>query len=56
MTAPGLGRRVAAGLLWVIGALTRTGHGHLGPILVPAWIGAAYFFTASTSFANRETP
>jgi glycerol uptake facilitator-like aquaporin len=48
-----LGEVVAtAGLLWVIGALTRTGHGHLGPVLVPAWIGAAYFFTASTSFAN----
>lgn len=41
-----------AGLLFVIGALTRTGRGALGPILVPAWIGAAYFFTASTSFAN----
>ncbi len=48
-----LGEVVAtAGLLWVIGALTRTQHGHLGPVLVPAWIGAAYFFTASTSFAN----
>ena len=48
-----LGEVVAtAGLLWVIGALTRTGHGHLGPVLVPAWIGSAYFFTASTSFAN----
>ncbi|MFZ1671355.1 MAG: MIP/aquaporin family protein [Candidatus Nanopelagicales bacterium] len=41
-----------AGLLLVIGAITRTGHAHLGPVLVPAWIGAAYFFTASTSFAN----
>lgn len=41
-----------AGLLLVIGALTRTGRGSLGPILVPAWIGAAYFFTSSTSFAN----
>ena len=41
-----------AGLLLVIGALTRTGRGTLGPILVPAWIGGAYFFTASTSFAN----
>jgi glycerol uptake facilitator-like aquaporin len=41
-----------AGLLLVIGSITRTGHGHLGPVLVPAWIGAAYFFTASTSFAN----
>lgn len=48
-----LGEVVAtAGLLLTIGALTRTGRGHLGPILVPAWIGAAYFFTASTSFAN----
>jgi arsenate reductase len=48
-----LGELVAtAGLIWVIGALTRTGRGHLGPVLVPAWIGAAYFFTSSTSFAN----
>lgn len=48
-----LGEIVAtAGLVWVIGALTRTGRGHLGPILVPVWIGAAYFFTSSTSFAN----
>jgi glycerol uptake facilitator-like aquaporin len=48
-----LGEVVAtAGLVWVIGALTRTGLGHLGPVLVPAWIGAAYFFTSSTSFAN----
>jgi glycerol uptake facilitator-like aquaporin len=41
-----------AGLLLLIGALTRTGRGSLGPILVPAWIGSAYFFTSSTSFAN----
>ena len=48
-----LGEVVAtAGLLLTIGALTRTGRGHLGPVLVPAWIGAAYFFTSSTSFAN----
>ena len=48
-----LGEVVAtAGLLLIIGALTRTGHGNLGPVLVPAWIGAAYFFTSSTSFAN----
>jgi glycerol uptake facilitator-like aquaporin len=48
-----LGEIVAtAGLLLVIGALTRTGRGTLGPVLVPAWIGAAYFFTSSTSFAN----
>lgn len=48
-----LGEVVATGgLLLVIGALTRTGRGHLGPAMVPAWIGAAYFFTSSTSFAN----
>ena len=48
-----LGEIVAtAGLILIIGALTRTGRGHLGPILVPAWIGSAYFFTSSTSFAN----
>jgi arsenate reductase len=48
-----LGEVVAtAGLLWIIGALTRTGTGRLGPVLVPAWIGSAYFFTSSTSFAN----
>jgi glycerol uptake facilitator-like aquaporin len=48
-----LGELVAtAGLLWIIGALTRTGSGRLGPVLVPAWIGSAYFFTSSTSFAN----
>ncbi|HEY7858974.1 MAG TPA: MIP/aquaporin family protein [Candidatus Nanopelagicales bacterium] len=48
-----LGEAVAtAGLLLVIGVLTRTGRGRLGALAVPAWIGAAYFFTASTSFAN----
>lgn len=48
-----LGEVVAtAGLLSLIGAITRSGHAALGPVLVPAWIGAAYFFTASTSFAN----
>lgn len=48
-----LGEIVATGgLLLIIGAITRTGHGTLGPVLVPAWIGSAYFFTASTSFAN----
>lgn len=48
-----LGEVVAtAGLLSLIGAITRSGHAQLGPVLVPAWIGAAYFFTASTSFAN----
>ncbi len=48
-----LGEAVAsAGLIAIIGILTRTGRGRLGPLLVPAWIGAAYFFTSSTSFAN----
>ncbi len=48
-----LGEVIATGgLLLVIGALTRTGRGSLGPVAVPAWIGAAYFFTSSTSFAN----
>jgi arsenate reductase len=41
-----------AGLLLVIVALTRTGRIQLVAVAVPAWIGAAYFFTASTSFAN----
>lgn len=48
-----LGEIVAtAGLIAIIGAMTRLGRGHLGAVLVPAWIGAAYFFTSSTSFAN----
>ena len=48
-----LGEVVAtAGLLLVIGTLGRTGRGDAGPIVVPAWICAAYFFTSSTSFAN----
>jgi glycerol uptake facilitator-like aquaporin len=40
------------GLLLVIFALTRTGRGALAPSAVGAYIGAAYFFTSSTSFAN----
>lgn len=48
-----LGELIATvGLLWVIGALTRTGNGHLGPALVPLWIGAAFVFTSSISLAN----
>ena len=48
-----LGEVVAtSGLLWIIGALTRSHQGRLGPLLVAAWIGSAYFFTSSTSFAN----
>jgi glycerol uptake facilitator-like aquaporin len=40
------------GLLLVIFALARTGRGHLAAAAVGAYIGAAYFFTSSTSFAN----
>ncbi len=41
-----------AGLLLVIFALARTGRGSRAPSAVGAYIGAAYFFTSSTSFAN----
>jgi glycerol uptake facilitator-like aquaporin len=40
------------GLLIVIFALARTGRSHLAPAAVGAYIGGAYFFTSSTSFAN----
>ena len=36
----------------VIFALVRTGRSHLAAPAVGAYIGAAYFFTSSTSFAN----
>jgi glycerol uptake facilitator-like aquaporin len=41
-----------AGLLLVIVTLARTGRVQHAPWAVGAWIGAAYWFTASTSFAN----
>ena len=41
-----------AGLLLVIFALARTGRSATAPAAVGAYIGAAYFFTSSTSFAN----
>jgi glycerol uptake facilitator-like aquaporin len=41
-----------AGLLFVIVALSRTGRTQHVAWAVGAWIGAAYWFTASTSFAN----
>jgi len=41
-----------AGLIAVIGILSQRDQGKLIPIAVPAWIGSAYFFTSSTSFAN----
>ncbi len=40
------------GLILVIFALARSGRGHVAPAAVGAYIGAAYFFTSSTSFAN----
>jgi len=41
-----------AGLVLVIVALARTGQARHTAWAVGAWIGAAYWFTASTSFAN----
>jgi arsenate reductase len=41
-----------AGLLLVIFALARTGRTGSTPAAVGAYIGAAYFFTSSASFAN----
>ena len=41
-----------AGLLLVIFALARTGRTRTAPAAVGAYIGAAYFFTSSASFAN----
>jgi glycerol uptake facilitator-like aquaporin len=40
------------GLLVVIFSLARTKRGAIAPAAVGAYIGAAYFFTSSTSFAN----
>ncbi|MEW2396656.1 MIP/aquaporin family protein [Streptomyces sp. NPDC046862] len=48
-----LGELVAtAGLVLLVFGLTRTGRAHLGPVAVASYIGAAYWFTSSTSFAN----
>jgi glycerol uptake facilitator-like aquaporin len=41
-----------AGLVALIGVLSKREQGKLIPIAVAAWIGSAYFFTSSTSFAN----
>jgi glycerol uptake facilitator-like aquaporin len=41
-----------AGLVFVIFGLAATGQGRHTPIAVGAWIGAAYWWTSSTSFAN----
>ena len=40
------------GLLLVIFGVVRSGHAPLAPFAVGAYIASAYFFTASTSFAN----
>jgi glycerol uptake facilitator-like aquaporin len=40
------------GLVLVIFALARSGRSHAVPAAIGAYIGAAYFFTSSTSFAN----
>jgi glycerol uptake facilitator-like aquaporin len=40
------------GLLLVIHGCVRTGRAHAVPYAVGVWIGGAYFFTSSTSFAN----
>jgi glycerol uptake facilitator-like aquaporin len=41
-----------AGLISVIGVLSKRNQGTLIPVAVATWIGSAYFFTSSTSFAN----
>lgn len=49
----GLSEAVAtAGLIAIIFALARSGRGVLAAPAVGAYIGAAYWFTSSTSFAN----
>ncbi len=51
--AHGLAEVVAtAGLLLVIFSLVRSGRVERAPAAVGAYIGAAYWFTSSTSFAN----
>ena len=40
------------GLLTVIFGVVRSGRTNAAPFAVGAYIGAAYFFTSSTSFAN----
>lgn len=48
-----LGEVIAtAGLIFVIEYLVSKEKTEIAPIIVPAWIGSAYFFTSSTSFAN----
>jgi arsenate reductase len=42
----------SAGLILVIFTLSRSQRGHLSGPAVATYMGAAYFFTSSTSFAN----
>jgi len=41
-----------AGLVLLIFGLARTGRLRFAPVAVASYIGAAYWFTSSTSFAN----
>ncbi|MEV6104218.1 aquaporin [Streptomyces sp. NPDC051940] len=41
-----------AGLIMLIFGLARTARLHFAPVAVASYIGAAYWFTSSTSFAN----
>ena len=41
-----------AGLIIVIGVLIDRAQTSVIPVVVAGWIGSAYFFTSSTSFAN----
>ena len=48
-----LGEVVAtAGLVLAVFALARSGRSALAPAVVAGWVGAAYWATSSTSFAN----
>jgi glycerol uptake facilitator-like aquaporin len=48
-----LGELVAtSGLILLIFGLARSDRLHFAPVAVASWIGAAYWFTSSTSFAN----
>lgn len=40
------------GLIALIGILSKRGQSSVIPVAVAGWIGSAYFFTSSTSFAN----
>ncbi len=41
-----------AGLIAIIGILSKRDQGRMIPVAVAGYIGSAYFFTSSTSFAN----